>query len=413
MSNNLYRQKREQKALALAALYLTHPTMNKIILLFARLFLLHTILFGQVSNDKIMFVVDSIPVIDDPEEGNEIVQADVADIIVVKNKDTLNRLGYGQFDGVTFIFTKEYRNRSDSLKQIPSSKQMERKNGVFLFHNTPYNGRFIDYYYSGRKQGDGMFLYGRINGHRKMYYQNGKVSVERDYKDGIENGFEIEYYEDGSLKQKGEFINGKENGIWDMYFPNGQLKQRSNFIDGIMDGETAVYYSTGKILAIEVTKNGKTTPDKQLEKINQAMKKGHESSKEGDYKSAIKNYSKAIELDSTYAEAYFSRGTIKLNDFQFDEAIADFDKALKYEPFMEYALTNRAFARIRKYQFENSRAISKNNDVTVLASKDKVPIPEDEQEKICSDLKKAVFLGDKSKMITEALSDYCQTKISR
>ena len=95
-----------------------------------------------------MFVVDSIPVIDDPEEGNEIVQRDVADITVIKNKDTLNRLGYSQFDGATFIFTKEYRNRPDSLKQIPSSKQMERKNGVWLFHKVSYTGRFIDYYYS-------------------------------------------------------------------------------------------------------------------------------------------------------------------------------------------------------------------------------------------------------------------------
>ena len=356
---------------------------------------------------------DSIPVIDDPEEGNEIVQADVADITVIKNKDTLNRLGYGQFDGATFIFTKEYRNRPDSLKQIPSSKQMIRKNGVFLYHNIPYSGQFIDYYYSGRKQGEGIFLNGKVNGHRKMYYQNGKVSVEKDFKDAIENGFEIEYYEDGSIKQKGEFVNGKENGIWDMYFPNGQIQQRSNFIDGVMDGETTVYYSTGKVLAVELTKNGKTMPDKRLEKIDQVMKKGHEKSKEEDYKSAIKNYSKAIELDSTYAEAYFSRGTVKLNNFQFDEAIADFDKALKFEPYMEFALSNRAFARIRKYQFGNSRIISKNSEVTVLASKDKVPIPEDEQEKICNDLQKAVFLGDKSKMITEALSNYCQPKSSR
>ncbi|MCA6438517.1 MAG: tetratricopeptide repeat protein [Sediminibacterium sp.] len=387
--------------------------MNKIILLFAGFFFIHNISFGQNSNDKIMFVVDSIPVIDDPEEGNEILQTDIADITVIKNKDTLNRLGYGRFDGVTFIFTKEYRNRPDSLKQIPSSKQMERKNGVFLFHGMPYSGRFIDYYYSGRKQGDGVFLNGKVNGHRTMYYQNGKVSVEREYKDGIENGFEIEYYEDGSLQQKGEFVNGKENGIWDMYFPNGQLKQRSNFVNGVMDGETTVYYSTGKILAVEITKNGKTTPDKRLEKIYQAMSKGHASNKEEDYKSAIKNYSKAIELDSTYAEAYFSRGTVKLNNFQFDEAIADFDKALQFEPFMSYALSNRAFARIRKYQFANSRTISKNSEVTVLASKDKVPIPYDEQEKICNDLRKAVFLGDKSKMITKALSEYCQTKSSR
>ena len=119
------------------------------------------------------------------------------------------------------------------------------------------------------------------------------------------------------------------------------------------------------------------------------------------------------QYNSTYAAAYFSRGTIKLNEFQFDEAIADFDKALKFEPLMEFALANRAFARIRKYQFANSRTISKNSQVTVLASKDQVPIPADEKDKICNDLQKAVFLGDKSKMITEAISNYCQVKSSR
>ena len=387
--------------------------MNKIILLFIGLLSFCTTSFGQTSNDKIMFVVDSIPVIDDPEEGNEISQTDVADITVIKNKDTLKLLGYGQFDGVTFVFTKEYRNRPESIKQIPSSKQMEKKNGAFLFRNDLYSGQFIDYYYSGRKQGEGTFLKGKLNGHRKMYYQNGKLAMERDYKDGIENGFENEYYEDGSLKQKGEFVNGKEEGIWESFYPNGQVKLRSKYKSGEVFDTATKYYSTGKIKEIVFIKNGKVIPDPSLVKINQLMTKSNESNKEGDTKAAIKYCSKAIELDSTYAAAYFSRGTIKLNEFQFDEAIADFDKALKFEPLMEFALANRAFARIRKYQFANSRTLSQNSEVTVLASKDKVPIPQDEQEKICNDLQKAVFLGDKSKMITEALSDYCQTKSSR
>jgi tetratricopeptide (TPR) repeat protein len=386
--------------------------MNKIIFLFAVLLFTHNISFAQTSDDKIVFVVDSITVMDNPEDGNEILQMDVADLTVIKNKDSLSRLGFGQYDGVTYIFTKEYRNRPDSLKKIPSLKQMERKNGVFLFHSMPYSGRFIDYYYSGRKQGEGTFLNGKVNGHRKMYYQNGIISVEKDYKEGMENGVEIEYYEDGSIKQKGELVNGKEDGIWDKYFPNGQIKQRSIFINGVMNGETTVYYSTGKVLAVEMTKNGKASPDKRLEKINQILNKGNESNKEEDYKNAIKIYSKAIELDSTFAEAYFSRGTAKLNDLQFDEAIADFDKALKFEPFMTYALANRASARIRKYQFRNSRTISKTNGITVLASKDDAPIPEDEKVKICDDLKKVMFLGEKSKMITEARSNYCPVQSS-
>jgi antitoxin component YwqK of YwqJK toxin-antitoxin module len=387
--------------------------MNKTFLLFIGLFSFYPTSFGQTTNDKIMFVIDSIPVIDDPEKGNELLQSDVADITVIKNTDTLKMLGYGQFNGATFVFTKEYRNRSESIKQIPSSKQMEKKNGVFLFRSNPYSGQFIDYYYSGRKQGEGSFLNGKLNGHRKMYFQNGKIAMEIDYKDGIKNGFENEYYEDGSLKQKGELVIGQEEGIWESFYPNGQVKLRSKYKAGEVFDTAIKYYSTGKVKEIVFIKNGKAIPDPSLVKINQLMTKSNESNKEHNTKAAIKYCSKVIELDSTYAAAYFSRGTIKLNEFHFDEALADFDKALKFEPLMEFALANRAFARIRKYQFASSRTLSQNSEVTVLASKDKVPIPQDEQEKICTDLQKAVFLGDKSKMITEALSEYCQIKGSR
>ncbi|AHF17096.1 toxin-antitoxin system YwqK family antitoxin [Niabella soli] len=382
--------------------------MLKTILLLSVLFLSLLNTSGQTIADKIMFVVDSIPVIDDPQQGDEIQQTDVADITIIKNKDTLNRLGYAQFDGVTFVFTKEYRNRADSLRQIPSTKQMERKNGVWLFHNNPYSGPFIDYYYSGKKQGDGAFINGLVNGRRTMYYQNGKIEAEKYYKDGIENGLAKEYYEDGTLRQKGIFADGKEEGIWESYFPNGKVKLLSNYFKGELFDTATRYYSTGRIKEKVFIKKGKVEPDPNLVRINQLMKKSNESNKEGDIKAAIKYCSKALELDSSFADAYFSRGTIKLNDFQFDDAIADLDKALFYEPYMATALANRAFARIRKYQFANSRTLSKNRDVTVLAAADKVPVPAGEQEKICADLQKAVFLGNKTKMIIEALSDYCQ-----
>lgn len=387
--------------------------MNKFATLLIGLLLLACHSFAQNEQGNILYIVDSIPVIDDPTPENDIIETDIADVTVIKNRDTLKLLGHEKFDGAIFIFTKEYRSRPETLKQIPSSRQMERKSGVWYFKDSPYSGQFIDYYYSGRKQGEGTFKDGKVNGLRKTYYQNGNLSTERTYTNGIENGLEKEYYENGSLKQKGEFVNGKEEGVWEMYFPNGQVKQRSSFKTGNMEGETTVFYSSGKVLAVEITKNGKTTPDKHLEKVDQAMSKGHASSQKGDYKTAIKHYSKAIDLDSTFAEAYFSRATAKLNDFQFDEAIFDFDKALQFEPYYDKALTNRAFARIRKHQFGNSRQLSKGNGVTVLASKDNPGIPETDLSLICKDLKQAIFLGDKGKMIMEAVSEFCGTQSSR
>ena len=61
---------------------------------------------GQ-AQENVIYIVDSIPVIDDPEEGNEIVETDIADVTVIKNKDTLKLLGYDKLDRAIFIFTKE------------------------------------------------------------------------------------------------------------------------------------------------------------------------------------------------------------------------------------------------------------------------------------------------------------------
>ena len=364
--------------------------------------------FGQNKSENIVYVVDKITVREDPEKGNEITESDIADMNVIKNKDSLKVLGFEKFDGAIFIYTKEYRKRTEEIKQIPSSKEMERKNGIWYYKNEIYNGRFIDYYYSGRIQGEGIVKNGKLEGIRKMYFQNGNISVERNYTNSISDGLEKEYYEDGTLKQKGVFINGKEDGIWETYFPNGQVKQRTNLKNGIVDGESTIYYSTGKILSTELGKNGKIIPDKRLEKITQLMKKSNESNQNGDRKSAIKYCSKVIEIDSEYAEAYFSRGTLKLNEMQFDEAISDFDKAITIEPYMTFAIANRAFARIRRYEFGGDRQLMKNSEVTVLASKKKIEISESEKQKICNDLEKAISLGDIVEMVLNAKEQYCK-----
>lgn len=382
--------------------------MKKILFFTIWILLLTIKSLGQNQSENIVYIVDKITVREDPEKGNEINEIDIVDIKVIKNKDSLKILGFEKFDSAFFIYTKEYRKRPEEIKEIPSSKQMERKNGIWYYNNEIYNGKFIDYYYSGRIQGEGTLQNGKLEGLRKMYYQNGKLSVERYYTNSISNGLEKEYYQDGTLKQKGVLINGKEDGVWETYFPNGQIKQRTNLKNGIVDGESTIYYSSGKILSIEIGKNGVIIPDKRLEKITQLMKKSIESNQNDDRKSAIKYCNKVIELDNEYAEAYFSRGTLKLNDMQFDEAIVDFDIALILEPYLTFAIANRAFARIRKYEFGGDRKLFDNNEVTVIASKKKVEISISEKEMICKDLQKAIFLGDNNEMVLEAEKQYCK-----
>ncbi|HEY4110186.1 hypothetical protein [Puia sp.] len=372
------------------------------------LFLTVRPVFGQTDSSRLVYVVDSVLVESDPGSDDDLSPADIAEMVVVKNKDSLQRLGYGRFNGVAFIFTKAYRARPDSIKKNPSLKQMVQKNGVWYFHEAPYSGRVIDYYLNGKVQTEGQLLNGKGNGWVIHYYHNGQKELARPYKDGVIDGTDREFYPDGTLKQEGVFVAGREEGVWKRYFPNGQTDLYSNYLHGELVDSSVRYYSTGMIKERVMIKNGKVISDPVKTKVHQLMNKSAQSDKEEDRAGAIRYATKAIALDSTFADAYFSRGTLKLNDFKFDEAIADLDKALTIEPYMKNALSNRAFARIRKYQFAGGRVLSKNDDVTVMASKGKVDIPAADKEKICSDLQKAISLGDNRKMIMDALHDYCQ-----
>lgn len=74
------------------------------------------------------------------------------------------------------------------------------------------------------------------------------------------------------------------------------------------------------------------------------------------YDQAIKDYSKAIELDSDYAWAYSNRGLVYYDLQNYEQAISDYDKALELNPIYIDAYNNRgnAYLVLRNY----SRAIS-------------------------------------------------------
>jgi tetratricopeptide (TPR) repeat protein len=193
-----------------------------------------------------------------------------------------------------------------------------------------------------------------------------------------------------------------------MYHPNEQLKQRTTFNEyGKMDGESVSYYSTGNEKGKNIYKKGVYQKDKINDKLFKLYNESQELYKQVNHKGAIKKLDKALELDSSWAEGYFARGTMKLNDFQFDEAIKDFNKTVEIEPYFTNAYSNRAFAILRKHELGNGRTLSKTKDIQIIASKE-IEIPESELNKICADLKKAVSFGDDNGMVLEALEKHCK-----
>jgi antitoxin component YwqK of YwqJK toxin-antitoxin module len=357
-------------------------------IIFSLLTLITIATYGQEKTEKILYVVDSIPIFQGitDEEGN-MLEKTVDHIEVVTTKSKFGEYQIYDFDKLIYLFTKEYAKRPDDIKRIPSFiNKMYKKEDKWCLKgfSTPYTGKYIDYYLSGIKKEEGFINDGVDDGLRTYYYKDGTIRLYLNYSKGIQNGETGKYFTNGQLQYKGIFKSGKEEGIW------------------------TEWYSTGVVKWVTEYKYGKAQPTKEVITTNSLFKKGLEAFEKGKYLDAVNFYNKALELYPNYSDAYFHRSRAYLYDLKFDEALADCNKSIEIEPLYKDAYGMRAFVRIRKYEMKDSRALSTNSEITVYTTKQNVEIPTDEKAKICNDLRKGYELGDTKQMITDAIKKYCE-----
>ena len=84
----------------------------------------------------------------------------------------------------------------------------------------------------------------------------------------------------------------------------------------------------------------------------------------GDYKGAIGDYTKAIQLKPDYVDAYVNRGASKHNSGQYHDAIVDYGIAIKLKPDYALAYSNRGIAK--HYLGQHTAAISDCNKAIQL-----------------------------------------------
>jgi antitoxin component YwqK of YwqJK toxin-antitoxin module len=148
--------------------------------------------------------------------------------------------------------------------------RVEREVAHYSDNNFAADGKYREYYPSGKPFVEGQFKEGRQTGDWTYYYDNGQVNRKSTYADGkLDGAWEI-HREDGSLQSKrgfkdgvrdGEWItydstgkqpiseehyaNGKEDGVWKVWYPNGKLKQQATFKTGKRDGTSAEWNDKG------------------------------------------------------------------------------------------------------------------------------------------------------------------------
>ena len=386
------------------------------LLLFCLLTVFHDS-FSQSENRQVLFIIDSIPLINDPEPWNPILQEDIADYVTITNRDSLLSLGWQKMNCIIYIFTKEYRNRPDSIRRIPGLRQMVLKDGNWTLKENLYSGKYIDYYNNGKIQNEGTLRNGKLNGELIVYYATGVKKSVTNYKDGVRHGMWMDYYQNGKLMRVNEFVNGKANRIGKLYFINGQvqhelrLKKRTAY-------DTAVsYYSTGLVRDMAFTNTGVFKQNKKSTDLSYHTTMFYQYLRTGDIKAANKNFYQIWLLDSTNIDTYFKEGLLLSHEFRFDEAILKFNKALIIEPMMKEALEQRAIALIKKYKFETLNISSPEEKNQPLILEDVMRMSKEEQSRVCSDILLADELDPgvnyNNKPIPQAILNYCKKKNNR
>jgi len=70
--------------------------------------------------------------------------------------------------------------------------------------------------------------------------------------------------------------------------------------------------------------------------------KGYTATENNNFDEALDDFTKAINLDSTYSEAYNYRGLLRCHFTDYYKALMDFDNAIKFNPKEASAYNNRA-----------------------------------------------------------------------
>ena len=84
--------------------------------------------------------------------------------------------------------------------------------------------------------------------------------------------------------------------------------------------------------------------------------RGNRYSRNGVYEQAIKDYTRAIELDGAFAEAYFNRGVSHYELGLYEEAIVDLTRAIELNPQDDNYYSRRSLAYLFNDQLDLAQA---------------------------------------------------------
>ena len=147
-------------------------------------------------------------------------------------------------------------------------------------------GSWTEYFITGEKKSQGIFVDGKKSKKWIYFYTSGKTEQIGNYQYGKEVGDWIWNYENGNILRKESFINGKAEGIFVEYDKNGNEISKGKYYTGLKDGEwfyvNDIYKLTGSYeegIKSGIWKQTNTSTNKVVSETN-----FYENMKDGIYK---------------------------------------------------------------------------------------------------------------------------------
>ena len=100
------------------------------------------------------------------------------------------------------------------------------------------------------------------------------------------------------------------------------------------------------------TSSRSSSGSSKRERANGYFKKGESYQSQGDYRTAARQYEKAVQIDSKYAEAYSNLGYCYRKQEMFDKAVKTYQKAIALDPSLAEAheYLGEAYAEMGKFE---------------------------------------------------------------
>jgi uncharacterized protein len=133
-------------------------------------------------------------------------------------------------------------NRRSGLWKFNNESEKVEQTGYF--NNGRPDGMWKWYYENGNLLREEEYFQGQRDGTYNEYSRNGEVIEQGQYSDGEKNG---EWkYNSGNNIENGKYIVGLRDGVWKSYYSGGKLKFKGGFIQGNAYGTHIYYYEDGK-----------------------------------------------------------------------------------------------------------------------------------------------------------------------